>query len=51
MLSLDCYIFKVSALIATITVDKDIKIAPTAGDSKIHQGASTPAANGNATIL
>lgn len=51
MLNSDCYIFNVSALIATITVDKDIRIAPTAGDNKIPQGANTPAAKGNAIIL
>lgn len=32
---------------ATITVDIDIRMAPTAGDNDIPIGAKTPAANGD----
>ena len=39
------------ALMATITVLSDIRMAPTAGESKMPTGASTPAASGSATTL
>src|SRR5690606_13152032 len=39
------------ALMATITVESDIRIAPTAGASTIPFPASTPAASGIATML
>ena len=37
-------------MIATTTMLADIRIAPTAGVSRIPQGASTPAASGMAKI-
>ena len=43
--------FNVKALIATITVLKDINIAPTAGDNINPIKANAPAAKGTATIL
>lgn len=43
--------FKVSALNATITVEADIKMAPTAGLSEKPIGANTPAAKGIAKKL
>ena len=39
------------ALIATMTVLKLMKMAPTAGESRIPQGARMPAASGSATTL
>jgi hypothetical protein len=39
------------ALIATITVEALMKIAPTAGERSTPQAYATPAARGNATIL
>ena len=36
---------------ATITVERLINTAPTAGESTIPTGASTPAANGMATMM
>ena len=43
--------FNVKALIATITVLSDIKIAPIAGDKIKPINAKIPAAKGTATIL
>jgi len=38
-------------LIATMMVLSDMRMAPTAGESRIPHGASTPAARGRATTL
>jgi hypothetical protein len=39
------------AFTATITVLRDIKMAPTAGESRNPKGARMPAASGKATTL